>query len=310
MTTQSASAQASTAVAWRRGLVLMAVTTLGWGLNWPLMKMLLHHWPPLSARGWAGIVGALVLALIARLRGESLAVPRRAIGPLIFAALFNVTAWMGIGTLAMASLSVAEAAMLAYTMPIWVMLLAWPILGERPSWQGLLATAMGFAGIFILLGSPQFTADAGKISGVVYALTAATLFAFGAVRASKPPSLPPIAATAWQVGLGCLPMIAYGVIVERPSIDALTTRDWLSMAYMALVPMAACYLTWFMALQTLPPSTASMASLMTPVIGVFAAAYLLDSPVGMREIIAMTLILAGVVLALRRAPAATRTDSR
>ena len=94
----------------------MAVTTLGWGLNWPLMKMLLHHWPPLSARGWAGLVGALVLAAIARLRGERLAVPRHAIGPLMLAALFNVTAWMGIGTLAMASLSVAEAAMLGAMM--------------------------------------------------------------------------------------------------------------------------------------------------------------------------------------------------
>ena len=298
----------ASAGAWRKGLFLMAVTTLGWGLNWPLMKMLLHHWPPLSARGWAGLVGALVLATIARLRGESLAVPHRSIGPVMLAALFNVTAWMGIGTLAMASLSVAEAAMLAYTMPIWVMLLAWPMLGERPSRAGIIATAMGFAGVFILLGSPQFTADAGKIPGVVYALTAAILFAFGAVRATRPLGLPPITATAWQVGLGCVPMVLYGLLVERPSIDALTVRDWLSMAYMALVPMAACYLTWFMALRTLPASTASMASLMTPVIGVFAAAFLLDSPVGIREIVAMTLILAGVVLALRRAPA-QRADS-
>ena len=290
----------ASAASWRRGLFFMAVTTLGWGLNWPLMKMLLHHWPPLSARGWAGIVGALVLAAIARTRGESLAVPRHSIGPLMLAALFNVTAWMGIGTLAMASLSVAEAAMLAYTMPIWVMLLGWPMLGERPSRQGMLAAAMGFAGVFILLGSPQFTADTSKIPGVVFALTAAILFAFGAVRASKPLGLPPIAAVAWQVGLGCVPMVLYGVIVERPGIDALTTRDWFSMAYMALVPMAACYLTWFMALQTLPASTASMASLMTPVIGVFTAAFLFDSPVGLREIAAMALILAGVVLALRR----------
>ncbi len=308
MTTEPAlgPTQASAAAARRRGMVFMTVTTLGWGLNWPLMKMLLHHWPPLSARGWAGLVGALALASIARLRGESLAVPRRAIGPLMLAALFNVTAWMGIGTLAMASLSVAEAAMLAYTMPIWVMLLSWPMLGERPSRQGMLATAMGFAGVFILLGSPQFTAETGKIPGVIFALTAAILFAFGAVRASRPLGLPPIAAVAWQVGLGCIPMVLYGLVIEQPSIHALTAADWLSMAYMALVPMALCYLTWFMALQTLPPSTASMASLATPVIGVIAAALIFGSPVGAREIVSMALILAGVVLALRRAPAAAR----
>lgn len=294
----------------RAGMLFMAVTILGWGLNWPLMKGLLRDWPPLSARGWAGLAGALTLALIAHLRGESLAVPPRVIGPLLLAALFNVTAWMGISTLGMVSLSVAEAAMLVYTMPIWVMLFAWPLLGERPTAGSLLALIMGFGGIVVLLGNPSFTAGSGKLVGVAFSLTAAILFAFGVVRTRTPLNLPPIASVAWQVGLGCLPMAAYGLLVERPDIRALTAADWASMAYMAAVPMALCYLTWFMALQRLPASTASMASLLTPVIGVFAAALIFGSPVGPRELLAMALILAGVAVALRRRPPAPAAKGR
>jgi probable blue pigment (indigoidine) exporter len=40
------------------GLVLLAVTSVGWGLNFPIMKHLLTEWPPLSSRGLCGIAGA------------------------------------------------------------------------------------------------------------------------------------------------------------------------------------------------------------------------------------------------------------
>ena len=50
------------------GLVFLAITSVGWGLNFPIMKHLLSEWPPLSSRGLCGIVGAAALALL-RWRG-------------------------------------------------------------------------------------------------------------------------------------------------------------------------------------------------------------------------------------------------
>src|SRR5207244_11657084 len=41
------------------GLILLAVTSVGWGLNFPIMKHLLTEWPPLSSRGLCGIAGAV-----------------------------------------------------------------------------------------------------------------------------------------------------------------------------------------------------------------------------------------------------------
>ncbi|MEH2527984.1 MULTISPECIES: hypothetical protein [unclassified Bradyrhizobium] len=45
------------------GLILLAITSVGWGLNFPIMKDLLTEWPPLSSRGPGGIAGAAALAL-------------------------------------------------------------------------------------------------------------------------------------------------------------------------------------------------------------------------------------------------------
>ena len=113
------------------GLGCLVVTAFGWGLNWPATKFLLEQCPPLTARGIAGMVAALALAGIAAARGENLAVPPGLRLRLVASALLNVSAWMGLTTLSLLWLNAGEAATLAYTMPVWAALLAWPILGEQ-----------------------------------------------------------------------------------------------------------------------------------------------------------------------------------
>lgn len=281
------------------GIVCLVTTSVGWGVNWPVMKMLLQEWPPLLARGSAGVAAAIGIGALAVARGESVAVPAAVVPRLLAAAFVNVFAWMGFSTLSLLWLHAGEAALLVYTMPIWAMLFAWPVLGARPDAAGVLALALGFAGIAVLLGSQGFAVGVQKMPGVLLTLSAAVLFAFGTVVRRSPLPLAPLASVAWQVGLGCLPMLAWGIVVEPPP-RASSAAGWLAMAYMTVVPMGVCYLTWFAALRRLPPQTASMATLLTPVVGVLAAALTLGEPLGAVQWAALALTLGGVALALRR----------
>jgi drug/metabolite transporter (DMT)-like permease len=281
------------------GLLLLAVTAIGWGLNWPGMKLLLQEWPPLSARGTAGIVAAVGLAALTMARGQSLAVPRGEWPRLAAAAAINVTAWMGLSTLAMQWLSAGEGALVVYTMPIWATLLAWPVLGERPTLRRLAALALGVGGIALLFGGAPLAMTPERLLGVGLALGAAVLFAFGTVTMRRPLALPPLASVAWQVGLGCLPMLAFAAAFEQPRLDALSATGIAVMVYMTVVPMGVCYLTWFAALHRLPPATAAVATLITPVVGVVSAALTIGEPLGARQLAALALTLTGVALALR-----------
>lgn len=284
------------------GFLFLAVTVLGWGLNWPAVKILLLEWPPLFSRGVAGVAAAALLGAIALGRGESLRIAPRHLPRLGFAAFTNVFAWMGFGTVAMKYLPISEAALLAYTMPIWTMLFAWPILGERPTRRGIAALVLAFAGLAVLFSGQGFSFDEGKIIGVTLALSCAVLFAFGSVTARGTIPLQPIALVAWQVGLGCLPMIWLGLWLEHPDLGALSPRGWGLMLYMMLGPMAICYVTWFAALHRLRPAAATTGSLAVPVVGVISGAVVIGDPFGMREIAALALTLSGVALALRRSP--------
>lgn len=206
----------------RIGLFCLAVTAVGWGLNWPIIKLILREWPPLFARGTAGLVAALGLAAVAVMRRERITVPSHAFGRLSLAAALNVFAWMGFSTIAMVWLSVAEGTLLVYTMPIWATLLAWPIRGARPTLRDLAALALSSTGIGVLLAGSGFALGAGELPGVLLALGAAVLFALGTVLGVSALPLPPIALTAWQVGLGCAPMVVVGLLFEKPRFDALS----------------------------------------------------------------------------------------
>src|ERR1700682_6745438 len=58
------------------GLMYLAITSVGWGFNWPVTKSLLSELPPLTMRGTTGVIGAGLLAGLAVLAGQSLRVPR------------------------------------------------------------------------------------------------------------------------------------------------------------------------------------------------------------------------------------------
>ena len=280
------------------GLACLAVTSAGWGINWPAMKVLLREWPPLFARGIAGICAAALVGIVAWRLREPLRLPSGAARRLAVASFLNVFAWMGFTTLSLAWLTAGEGALLVYTMPIWAMLLAWPIRGRRPRMRDIAGLVLCVAGIVVLFGG-TFAPGGAQLPGVLFALAAALLFALGTIVVAPLP-LPPFAAVAWQLALGCLPMVVLGLALEHPRISALSPRGVALMIYMAIVPMGACYLTWFAALRRLPPETAAMATLLTPVIGVTAAALALGEPFGAPQIAALVLVIGGLAAVLRK----------
>jgi drug/metabolite transporter (DMT)-like permease len=76
------------------GLMFLAITSIGWGFNWPVTKFLLAELPPLTLRGVTGVLGAGLLAALALVRGDSLKVAREIWPRLLTAAVLNVTGWM------------------------------------------------------------------------------------------------------------------------------------------------------------------------------------------------------------------------
>lgn len=282
------------------GFVVLAVASVGWGLNFPIMKHLLTEWPPLSSRGLCGIAGAGALALFALIRGERLTVPRRMWSRLLLVSMLTIGGWVAFMGLALLWLSASEAAVLGISIPVWVALLAWPILGERLSLTRAIALTIALAGITVLIGGNGVDAGLAKLPGLLLALAGAVCVALGTVLTKHfPLSMPPLSLAAWMIGIGCLPIAIIGVAVEQPQVAALSSIGWASLLYITAIQFCLCYVCWFAALERLPAATASIGTLLVPVVGVLAAGVMLHEPVGFREITALVVTLGGVGLALR-----------
>src|SRR4051812_23519181 len=282
------------------GLLFLAITSLGWGFNWPVTKYLLGELPPLTLRGSSGVIGAALLALLAVMRRQSLRVPRALWPRLLVAAALNVGAWMALMGLALLWLPASETALIAYTMPVWASLIAWPVLGERPTWLRTVSLVMAFAGLAAIMGGNGVSASVAKLPGIVMALCGSFGFALGTVLAKKLPlDLPPIPAAAWQIGLGCLPVAIVGLAIETTDLGNLSRLGWWLILYSILIQFCIAYVSWFAALARLPASVAAIGTMAVPVIGVVVSAIALGEPLGPLQIVALLFTLTGVVLATR-----------
>ena len=278
----------------RQGLILLALLSLGWGLNWPVMKVVLSEVPPLYFRAGCLIVGGFGVLLIARLAGHSVRVPEGQWGRLLLLALFNILGWNVLAIYGVALLPSGRAALLGYTMPLWGMLLSAWLLGEKLTSRRVLGLGLGLAGIAVLLG--------GSLDGMLQAplgiacmLLAAWSWALGIVLLKRlPVALPPAALTGWMMLLGGLPVLAVAVPLESARLVWPSFWPAFGLLYNVFVSFMFCYWAWTRIALMVPVAVSSLSSLSTPLVGVLGGVLLLGEPFGGREVLAVLLILAAV----------------
>jgi drug/metabolite transporter (DMT)-like permease len=285
------------------GVLLLLFTSFGWGSTWPVLKLVFAEIPPFSARALTAYLAALLLLGAATLRCEAIWPPRAVWPRLPLAAFLNVTCWMGPTTVALLYLTAAETAIVAATMPVWATLLGALVLKEALTPARLAALLLGLAGVLVLFLGEARALEGGQVPGILLMLSAAFLFALGAVLMKRqPPALPPVTAIFWQMSLGCLPLLVAALALERVAWQEVTRTGWLAVLWMVTVPIFSCYLAWFAALRRLPASAAALGTLLSPVVGVAAAAVVLGEAVGWRELLALLMTGAAILIA-SRAPA-------
>jgi len=115
------------------GLLLLAVLTVLWGVNWPMMKLAVAEVPVWTFRSICLLGAGAGFVLICRFAGQSFRIPRGQIRQLLVVSLFNVTIWHICSATGLVHLAASRAAIIAFTMPLWAAVLAVPVLGERPT---------------------------------------------------------------------------------------------------------------------------------------------------------------------------------
>jgi drug/metabolite transporter (DMT)-like permease len=285
-------------------VLAFATLALGWGGAWPMMKLLLVDFPPLTLRGASAYVGLTGLLVYIRIVGAPMSVPRHQWRTLIHISLLNISGWLAFTVYGVTLMNASHGIIIAYTMPAWTALFAALALGDRLDRRTGLALLCGMAGVALLF-APGLPAVAAHPLGAGLVLCAAVSWAVGTVLTKQAGiDLPLPSLLAWQIAIGAAPLLLIGLMTEPMDWGAVGPAAWGRFTLFALYPLCLCYVIWFWSLRRLPATVAAIGGLMTPVAGVLTSALFIGEPLGLGEIGALALIVSAAGLALlRRQPA-------
>ncbi len=275
----------------RKDLILLALLTLCWGFNWPIMKIGVTNYPPLTFRV-LGMIGALpVLWLAARMQGAPLVVSAGQVRNLIRLAIPNVLLWNLFLIMGITTLSSGRSAILGYTMPVWALLFGVLLYRERPNRLAWFGIACAFVGTLLLLSS-EFGKLSGQPVGSVLMLLGAASWGYGTVRLKRVQiDIPTIAMTFWMVLLSSIALSVAAAIFESAAWRMPNVLEWAAIAYNALLVFGFAFVVWFKLARTLPPVASGLSVMMIPVVGVFSGAWMLGETPHWQDYGAMVLIL-------------------
>jgi len=279
------------------GKLLVLLLAVAWGFNWIGAAIALGETPPWSLR-FAGLtIGAATLFAAAILTGHDLRVPRGQRLHIMIAGLFNVAAFNILSAFAQLSGATSRVIIITYSMPIWSTVLGRLMLGERLTPIRWIAFALCVGGIGILVW-PQF-AD-GLPPSVLYALGCALSWAFATVYVKwAKVTVEPLANAAWQLLFGWL-LITIGMLAfdHYPRLWPLHTATILAIVYIGVFGVGLAHFLWWAIVGRLPTITASIGSLLVPVVGVTASTLILGERPTIPDIIGFASIFAAAACVL------------
>jgi drug/metabolite transporter, DME family len=284
-----------------QGIGYLAITAAAalWGTLGIFFHFLIgvHGLDPLQVGFFRAALGAAILAVALALRRPSLL--RVQVRDLPFFAVFGL---LGVAVLfvvyaeAVRLTTVATAAILLYTAPAWVTIIAWPAFGERLTRGKLVALVLALVGCALVSGAYnlvalEFSAAGtlcGLASGLAYGIY--TLFSKHAVRRYSPWT-----AMLYALGSGALfllplqPLPRLVAAVRQP-----VTAIWL--LGLALGPTVGAYLLLGTSLQRLPASVVSIVASSEPVIAALLAWGILGQALTLPQVLGGAAVVASVLI--------------
>jgi len=252
----------------RQAMAALAVLSLIWGFNWIVMKAVLEFVGPLTFSAMRYVFGTAVLFAVLRLRGESLApTPWR---DTLLIGLAQTTGFQILVQFALLSGGAGKTALLAYTMPFWVIPLAWLWLGDRPRARQWACIALAGAGLLLVL-EPWHTQVG--VASALLALGGGVCWAVGTVRSKRlfqRTAVSPLRLTAWQMLYGTLLIVALALCLRERATHWTPVLIG-ALVYNGVLSSGLAWALWLFIVQRLPAGVAGLASLITPLVGVLSA---------------------------------------
>ncbi|MGH7070575.1 MAG: DMT family transporter, partial [Acetobacteraceae bacterium] len=215
--------------------------------------------------------------------------------PTIIIGLSQTAAFQSMAEWALLRGGAGKTALLAYTMPFWVVALAWWWLHEKPGARRIACIGVAAAGLASVIEPWRGVGD--PVS-VLLALASGFCWAIGTVVSKRTfqrhRRVTPAQLTAWQMLIGTLGLAMLAVVIPERAVA--WTRGYLTaILYTGVLATGLGWVLWTLIVQRLPATVAGLTSLGVPIAGVLLSWVLLGERPSDFETVGIVLIGAAIL---------------
>ncbi|MGE0723692.1 MAG: DMT family transporter [Alphaproteobacteria bacterium] len=284
--------------------MLLALSIL-WGGSFLFGKVAVAALPPPTVA--LARVGIAALALLAAAAAfPALRPPRRAWRALAIMGALNNVVPMTLLLWAQTRIDSGLAAILNASTPAFTVLLAIRFAREEgPGARRLVGSAIGIAGVAVLIGGDALAGAAGTLPADLACLLAALSYAFAGIYGRRLRDLAPGAAATGQLMASTAMLLPVVLVLDRPwSLPGPDAAVWAALLGLALPSTAIGYLLYFAILRRAGATNLLLVTLLIPVTAIALGGALLGERLAPNHLAGMAVIALGLAWIDGRAPAA------
>lgn len=277
----------------RRAFLALILISAIWGYNWVVMKQVIRYVDPFDFSAIRALLGAASLFVVVLALRRPLGIA--AVRQVVLLGVLQTGAFTALIQWALVAGGAGKTAVLVYTMPFWLMLMAWWLLGERVRGLQWIAAAIAGCGLVLIL---EPWAMGGSILSNLLAVAGGLTWALATIvakRLRRHHDFDLLVLTAWQMLFGALALCIVALALPSRAIEP-TAYFFGALFFNAVFATGLAWLLWLYVVQHLSAATAGLSALGIPMIGVLAGWIELGERPGSVEIAGMALI--GAALAL------------
>lgn len=274
----------------RKAIIYLVITALLWSTSGVFVKAL--SWGPVSILAGRGFFTSIVFLLYMR------RLPKQWSKWMLLAAGGSVaTQFLFVTSTKLTT--AANSIFLQYTAPIYVVLLGYWLLREKPSRSDWLAMGIIFLGMFLFFGD-QLSPDGfyGNILAVLSGMTSAVMMvSFRAQKDAHPED---------SILVASLIMAVLGF----PSIlqEAWTLTDWAIIAYLGIFQIGLAFILFTQSIKHIPALEANLIGTLEPIFNPVWVYLFLGEVMGKSALLGGAVVLAGVIVSAAGATRAEKSD--
>lgn len=268
-----------------------------WGSTYVLNKIAVTELPPFMIASIRFIVAGLIIFIISKLTGISIAITKKQLKNTVIAGFLFLTFGNGVVVWALKYVDSGMTALEISAQPLVVLIMMRILQGKKIQTMSFIGVILGIIGIFLLVSQKQIISNEMSVIGMLMIFACMLSWAYGSLFVGKA-DLPSnfFVNTGYQMLSGGIMLLISSLLIGEnwtlPTEWSLKVQ-W-SMILLIIFGSIVAFTSFNYLLKVVSPEKVATNTYVNPIIALLLGWYFLDEQISYQSIIAAAVLLTGV----------------